>query len=322
MGRKKNEIIENQEELNMEKETMNTEVNTDMEEGFNATENFDANVDGQENTEGTNKAEETAAGDDKPKYFDNEGNEISCSAFCRMKFLEENMTKREIADTYDINYRTVYGACQNLVNDAAEEKRGRSAVEATIQVNAENQPVVVTKEGKTLVAGVEVDAELEEGTLETVNRKEWVLAQIEAGMEKNEVAKQLNVSHGVIYSITKDATGLNNRTKVMITLEDGTEISRSKHIRNLYAAGVTRKDIAKQLDVAYNVVYQATKEEKSIREKYDAAIETLVKFADDIAEENKEAFQYAIDSLKEFGIVEKAEEENETTEATEEIVTE
>lgn len=252
-------------------------------------------------------ATEGQADKEERKFFDNEGNEISCSAFCRLKFLEDNMSKRQIADEFGINYRTVYGACQNLVNTAVTERKGRAASEAMINLNENGEVVVFTKDGKTLVNGVETDIELSAGACNQVNRKEWVLAKLAEGMDKTEIATILNVSHGVIYNITKDTEVAGSRTRVKITLEDGTEVERSAYIKQLFAEGHNRSEIASLLNVPYNVVYAATKETKSDYDRYTTAIDAVAKFAKHISNEDKEAFEYTIQTLKEFAFVAEAE---------------
>lgn len=259
---------------------------------------------------------ETPAGEtvEKRIFHDNEGKEISCSEFCRLKF-QENMSKREIADTYDINYRTVYGACQNMTNEAAPEKRGRAASNATIKVDAEGNVYVPTADG-ILVNGELADVNLDEIEVSEVSRKEWIETQFSAGMDRGNIAKVLNLSHGVIYNATK-ALGNGSRARVMITLEDGSQVERTAYIRQLVAEGHERKDVAKLLGVEYNVVYQATKVVKTLEEKFATAVEVVAKYADKV--ENVEEFEILIEALK--GITFKV-ETAETSEVVEETIAE
>lgn len=291
---------------NLEEELLMENMENVINEEMMATEEFAAEVPTAEG------AVEAA----KPEYFDNEGVAISCSAFCRLKF-SEGMSKREIADEFNINYRTVYGATQNMVNDAAPTKRGRSASDAVIYL-ASNGDVVAHTAAGYLVNGELAADGYDVTECEQVSRNEWIKEQFAAGVSRADLAKILGVSHGVVYNATKDAEGAGSRAKVMITLEDGTEVERTAHIRALLAGGMERKDIAKHLDVAYNVVYQATKVEKSLDEKFATAIEGVEKYAAHIPAENAQMFTDILMALKGIVLVEAVAEEV----ATEEVVAE
>jgi predicted DNA-binding protein YlxM (UPF0122 family) len=96
----------------------------------------------------------------------------------------------------------------------------------------------------------------------------------------------------------------------MITLNDGTEVSRSEYIRMQFAAGVSRGDIAKELDVPYSVVWQATKTEKTDADRLEETIEALKTFADKV--EQTELFGQVMSALSTITIkVEEPEEADE-----------
>lgn len=193
---------------------------------------------------------ETTETKEKRVFTDSEGNQVSCSAFCREKFVKDNMSRKEISETYGIDYRTVYGACQNLTNDAPAASRGRSSANTQIRTDANGNVLAADKEGNKFVNGEAApDADPAEFTT-MVNRNEWIKAQ--------------------------------------------------------YEAGKTRAEIAKELNIAYNIVFQATKEKKSDQEKLDAILASLDKYADKVAD--KETFTTLLEGLKNIKVVEVAEE--------------
>lgn len=236
----------------------------------------------------------------------------SRAAFIREKFLTENMSRKDIAETFGFPYRVVYSATVNLTNGAEATTRGRAASNAIIKVNADNQLVEVKDvDGSkvTFVNGEAVDVEYADADLIDKSRNEWIKEQVEAGMSRADVAKILDLSYGVVYGLTKEAEG--TRTAHMVTLEDGTEISRAEYIRQRAAAGVSRGDIAKELNVPYSVVWQATKTEKTAQEKYEDLVKSIEAYGDKI--DDKDAFVSAVQVLKELTV--KTAEQDEKAEA-------
>lgn len=261
------------------------------------------------------------------RVFEVEGKEVTKSEFIRHQFLTNNLSRKEISEKFDIDYRTVYGATVNMTNEAAPTSRGRSASQAKITVTEDNV-VVATKEvtieetGEVVVAVFFNNEEQPEGTeipaTTEVDRNEWIKAQVEAGVDRADVAKALGLSYGVIYNITKGQAG--TKEKIMMDYE-GEQVSRSEYIRRRYAAGVAKADIAKELGVEYSVVWSATKAEKTEEEKYQDAVAKLAKFADNV--EDAEAFNTLIEALKAVAFKVEEEATEEVAEATDaEVATE
>ena len=245
---------------------------------------------------------------EKETYELADGSIGSRAAFIREKFLNDNMSRKEIAETYGFAYRVVYSATVNMANDAEATTRGRSATNAIIKVNKDNQLVEVKEiEGApvTFVNGEAVDVSYADDELTEKSRNEWIKEQVDAGMSRGDVAKILDLSYGVVYGLTKEAEG--TRTSHVIELEDGTTITRAEYIRKRAAEGVSRGDIAKELGVPYSVVWQATKTEKTAQEKYEEVIKSLEAFADKM--EDKDAFNAAVLALKELTVATAAEDE-------------
>jgi len=238
-------------------------------------------AEGMEGAEGTEAAGTVTEQDDR-KWFDAEGNEISKSAFIRDQFIKLNKSRKEIADENKIPYRTVYGATVNMVNDAEPATRGRGVVNSKINVTSDGH-IVTTVDGEIFVDNEKVTlAEGEEMQATTsVDRNTWIREQVAAGKDRGAVAKALGLSYGVIYSLTKEAEGTRQKYEIEV---DGVMVSRSEYIRQQIAAGKTKAEVAKELDVEYSVVWQATKQTKTTEEKLADTIATLEKFATDVVE--------------------------------------
>lgn len=237
-----------------------------------------------------------------------DGTEVSKSEFIRHQFTVYNKSRKEIAEEFGINYRTVYGATVNMVNDAEPASRGRTAANHKITVDGEGNVITVI-EGITHVNGEAIEGEFEGETIE-VSRNEWIREQVEGGKSRGEVAKALGVSYGVVYGLTKDVAGASQRHEVEYK---GETVSRSEAIRRMFADGMAKAEIAKELGVDYPVVWSALKALKSEQEKFADAVERLRKFADHVVD--PEGFTAALDALLE---VEFKSEEAEEVEGTDE----
>lgn len=105
---------------------------------------------------------------------------------------------------------------------------------------------------------------------------------VSEGMSRTEVAKALNVKYMQVYAATKDMSPSNSGTyadgtprtggRISVTLPDGRTMSRQDYIRAEFAKGRKRVDIAKELDVAYQIVFQATKDAATPRKTASAKI--------------------------------------------------
>lgn len=239
-----------------------------------------------------------------------DGTEVSKSEFIREQFTKFNKSRKDIATEYDINYRTVYGATVNMVNDAEPSTRGRAASNQKIMVDAEGN-VVSEIEGVLHVNNVASDAEYAEGDLQEVDRNTFIKEQVEAGKSRGDVAAALGLSYGVVYGLTKEIAGASNRHEVEY---NGEMVSRSEYIRARYAEGVEKADIAKELGVDYPVVWSALKALKSDQEKFADAVDRLAKYADKV--ENSDELNGLLEQLK--GLEFKSEGSEEEAEATEE----
>lgn len=243
-------------------------------------------------------AEEAAAEAKDTRIWKIGDAEVSKSEFVRDQFTNHNKSRKDISEEFTIPYRTVYGATVNMVNEAEPATRGRSASVSKINVTADGHIVTVVKDGDVEVTHVDNVAVSDEDAakLETteVDRNTWIKAQVEAGIERGKIATALGLSYGVIYSMTKEVEGNNQRHDMDW---EGETVSRSEYIRRLHATGtVSKSDIAKQLGVDYPVVWSALKSLKSEDDKYSEAVEKLAKFEDQVTD--IESFKALIEMLK------------------------
>lgn len=287
-----------------------------MSENMNFAEEFPEAANNTPEQVATDAPMDTAvpAKAEKETYTLADGSQGSRAAFIREKFQQDNMSRKEIADTYGFAYRVVYSATVNMTNEAEAAGRGRSSVNAVIKVTANNQ-YVNEVDGKVYVDGELYEGAVEDlGELQNADRNEWIISKAQEGVSRGDIAKMLGMSYGVIYNITKELEG--TREKHEVTLEDGTVVSRSEYIRMLYAGGKSRGDIAKELDVPYTVVWQATKVVKSEQEKFADLIESLKGYADKVAD--PDTFAVILDDLSKVELVEETEEQPAEETATEE----
>ena len=278
-----------------------------MSENMNFAEEFPEAANNTPEQVATDAPMDTAvpAKAEKETYTLADGSQGSRAAFIREKFQQDNMSRKEIADTYGFAYRVVYSATVNMTNEAEAAGRGRSSVNAVIKVTANNQ-YVNEVDGKIYVDGEPYEGAVEDlGELQNADRNAWIIAKAQEGVSRGDIAKMLGMSYGVIYNITKELEG--TREKHEVTLEDGTVVSRSEYIRMLYAGGKSRGDIAKELDVPYTVVWQATKVVKSEQEKFADLIESLKGYADKVAD--PDTFAVILDDLSKVELVEETEEQ-------------
>jgi hypothetical protein len=247
---------------------------------------------------GAPTADEAAAEAKDTRTWAINGTEVSKSEFIRDQFTNHNKSRKAISDEFAINYRTVYGATVNMVNEAEPATRGRSASATKIHVTADNHVVTSIKDehGNEIVHVDNVAvSDADAATLETteVDRNTWIKSQVEAGVERGKIAGALGLSYGVIYSMTKEVDG--NKQRHDMDWE-GETVSRSEYIRRLHATGVSRSDIAHQLNVDYPVVWSALKGLKSEEAKYADAVDKLAKFEEGV--EDVASFKALIEMLK------------------------
>lgn len=172
-----------------------------------------------------------------------DGTAGSRAAYIRQEFMK-GRTRREIADELGVLYNIVHSATANMDNGTV---------------------------GK---AGARVMIELEDG--KKMPRAEYIRERIGEGASRGELAKELNVSYGVVYAASKgmDITGAHGGKVMVKDPETGEDIARVDLIRKLYAEGKKRREIANTLGCDYSVVWTATRERAEAEAKAEETEET------------------------------------------------
>lgn len=125
-------------------------------------------------------------------------------------------------------------------------------------VKKDNRVYVVTPEGE-------------------IPRKQWVIDRFNEDNKRSDIAKALGVPIQTVFGYTK---GMQNAHHVpgeggfgggapvtVINPLTGEEMPRGQAIRELYASGMARGEIAKTLETSYQVVYNITKVKKANAEE-------------------------------------------------------
>lgn len=161
-----------------------------------------------------------------------DGTEGSRSQLIRQMYMDDGMSRTEIADKLGVSYNIVHAATANLDNGTAG-----------------------------VAGGARVMVELESG--EKVARSEYIRKLIADGMDRSAVAKHLAIPYGIVYAATKGMEGVtaSKGGKKMVEV-NGELVARADYIRAEYAKGRTRREIATELGVDYAVVFNATKPPK------------------------------------------------------------
>lgn len=131
----------------------------------------------------------------------------------------------------------------------------------TVNQNSVNSPIGTASGSKVVPLNQRAeDAQFKAQIRELLNE----------GKSRPQIAKLLGVKYQLVYAATKDMMPANSGTysdgtprtggRITITLPDGEVISRQDYIKREFAKGRKRVDIANELNVAYQIVFQATKD--------------------------------------------------------------
>jgi hypothetical protein len=274
------------------KTNKNNEEGSEMEEqnvnvNVNETENTEVVNEGTENTEvnegATPEVENTpeTGKDEKKVYHLEDGSECSRSAYIRQEFAKDR-SRKEIKDELGVAYYIVYAATANMYNAKHPEGATTVAGKGSVLVAKVNSDFkYVDAEGNTThkvdVEGQEVEVDYTADEVPQVPRAELMRELAEAGKTRSEIKDYFQVPYATVYAATKDSIEGEGRTnKKLIHPVTGKEISRADYIRELYATGKSRRDIAKELTILtgdlvdYSTVWAATKPEKADEEEKKA----------------------------------------------------
>lgn len=217
----------------------------------------------KEDTE-MSEAEVKATESEEVVYTLDDGTPCSRSAAIRQEF-NKGKSRKDLAIEFNVKYYVVYAATANMFNaahpeDAAGTGRGSISVP---KVNEEFK--YVDAEGNVVETAEEAVS---------VPRADLMKELAKAGVTRSALKEYFNVAYATVYAATKDAVeGTGTRTrKVVIDPETGEEVKRSDYIRKLYAQGLDRREIAKQVTnltgelTDYATVWAATKPKKEVEE--------------------------------------------------------
>ena len=120
------------------------------------------------------------------------------------------------------------------------------------------------------------------------SRKQQILELFQQDLSRSEIAKRLGVPYQVVYQYTKGMT--NAATKPgggarRVILDNG--MPRAEYIRQEFAKGRSRSEIAKELGVPYQVVYAATRNMRPANAADDEAEDELEGAVAEDAEEEE-----------------------------------
>lgn len=202
------------------------------------------------------------------------GAEVSRAQYIRELFTEKNMKRDDIAKELGVSYHTVYSATNNLFNEVhTPEKSGGIQSVPVARVNSNFE--FIDAEGNVVETAEEAAR---------VMRVDLVKELFEAGLSRKAIAEYFDINYATVYSATKDMTNGTTRggKKTITHPETGEVINRVDYIRELFAQGVSRKEIATKLTmmtgelVDYAVVWAATKEKKeAVAEEPVEAVEAV-----------------------------------------------
>jgi len=176
---------------------------------------------------------------EKQTFVLDNGEEGSRAAYIRQEF-QKDRSRKEIAEELGVRYNIVFSATANMFN--AKHPEG----------------------GGTGQAKVAEDPRTGEQRL----RKDIMRELYEEGWTRGEIAHHFQCPYGTVYGATRDIEppeGARNRGggKVMMTHPDtGEEVPRVDFIREKFAEGWSRREIADAAGCDYSVVWMATKEDK------------------------------------------------------------
>ena len=176
------------------------------------------------------------------KYVLDNGQEASRSEYIRQEFLK-NKGRSEIAKELEVSYNIVFSATANMYNEKHPEGEGR-------------------KGGRSIMVKDPRDENAPERP-----RSEIMKEMYAEGYTRSEIAVQFEVPYATVYGATKDIEPPEGTKthggKVMIEHpETGEQVARVDYIREQFAAGKKRREIANELTVDYSVVWMATRPEK------------------------------------------------------------
>lgn len=182
-----------------------------------------------------------------PLYQLDNGSEGSRSAYIRQEFLKDR-SRVEISKELEVEYYIVYSATVNMYNAKHPEGGGTTRVGSARGVLVEYE-------------------DPETGITSVLPRAEVMRKLYRTGTTKAELAAMFGAPYATVYAATKredpSASSKTARTKhTVVHPVTGEEVSRTVYIRELFAEGKSRREIADLLSCDYAIVWAATSPKK------------------------------------------------------------
>lgn len=135
----------------------------------------------------------------------------------------------------------------------------------------ENQEALDQEEGNA-VATEEVNDTVDNEDEKPATRRSQMRDMYKEGFTRSQIADEFGVKYQAVYAATKDmgSTGAarsgGGGRKIFLEEGPGAGMARVDYIRQEFAKGRTRGEIARELDIAYQIVFQATKGQTDVPE--------------------------------------------------------
>lgn len=242
------------------------------------------NVVNEEVVEGAEKAK------DKKVFHLDDGSECSRSAYIRQEFAKDR-SRKDIKEELGVEYYVVYAATANMYNAVHQEGATSVAGKGSVlvpKVNANFEYV----DANDVIIEADENGEISQDSLVMVPRADLMRTLAVAGKTRNELKDYFGVPYATVYAATKDEFQGSTRGNKTVTLEDGTEVNRVDLIREMFAKGKSRRDIAKELTIMtgelvdYSTVWAATKPEKEEDVVSEVAEATEATYEDSVDSED------------------------------------
>ena len=165
-----------------------------------------------------------------------------------------------------------------VIGAVAEEMNVMDLIaETAAVVDVEHGQVAAEEMDEMVSKGASTEQEQEqEQEHKKPSRASQIRQLFDGGMSRAEIAKELGVRYQIVYQATKGAVnphhnGSTTGRNIMVTDSvTGEQMPRREFFRSEYAFGRTRLSLAKEFNVPYQTVYQATRDVVQVKEEEEA----------------------------------------------------
>lgn len=169
-----------------------------------------------------------------------DGTTGSRADYIRQEF-KKDRSRGEIAKELDVPYHTVYSATVNMFNEAHPERGGGGSKTAIVEHPETGEQKPRTEVVRDLYG--------------------------EYGWSRGQIKDHFEISYGAVYQATKDMGSTSGGKKMIEHPETGEQVARVDFIREKWAEGLSRREIADMIGCDYAIVWAATAEKKEDKEE-------------------------------------------------------